>query len=109
MDHTHCFIHREQWTQKIANIEAVKDELVYGLFPEFQRFLRREMLLACLNDLRNVKTEHVRPIVTSIPQKWEVAPDMREALLEFIVGRARFLANNMLPIVERDYVTLFQV
>lgn len=109
MDHTHCFTNSEQLDRKMDNISAVKDELIYGLFPEFKRFLRRDVLLICLADLQNVKTEHIRPIVASIPQQWEVDRDVREALIEFIVSRARFLADNLLNIVERDYVTLFQL
>ena len=47
-----------------------------------------------LNDLAHLPRRLVEQIVSSVPREWDVNPDARKALTEFIVQRALFLTGH---------------
>ncbi len=53
MDHGLCFIRSgEDLTPKLAHIDKVQDNRVYGLFPEFREKLREDIIIVCVTWLR---------------------------------------------------------
>jgi hypothetical protein len=102
MDHTHCFTIAGNLNEKVSNIERVKDDRLYGLFPGFRsRVLQRDVESA-IERLREVRMEIVQPIVEEIPNAWDVNPRTKEALADLIVQRANFVAGSILDTIARE-------
>lgn len=97
MDHTHCFTCGGDLTAKIARIERVRDERVFGLFKPFRRYLDRSAVKRTIQRLRALNRKTVQEIVQTIPKKWDVSPAARRALVDLIVDRARFVADDISP------------
>ena len=100
MDFTHAFPGRLDST--IDNEKNVNDKGIYGLFPEFVDFLKKDVAIAACAKLRKVRDETVRQYVEAIPGSWNISMDTREAWIQFIVKRAVFVANNFLRLSKLD-------
>jgi hypothetical protein len=71
MDHTHCFTCGRDLTDKVAGSDRVRDQRLYGLFPEF-RLLDRGVLERAAARLRELKRDAVEPVVRNVPSAYEV-------------------------------------
>ena len=60
MDHTHCFNCGRDWTPELANDRWLKDDRLYGLFPQFLPFLRREAGEVAVARLREMNATEKR-------------------------------------------------
>lgn len=95
MDHGHAFTcGRDLVRANTATIELVRDEQVFGLFPEFRAFATQSALRDALTGLSAAQEAGVREIVESIPAPWEVSADAREALVTLVLDRAAFLSTD---------------
>ena len=102
MDHGLCFIRSgEDLTAKLAHIEKVKDEHVYGLFPEFRGRLRQNTINACCIRLREMNEEIATSIVGTVPREWDVSPEVRRPWSDLIHRRAHFVADNIETWIEK--------
>jgi hypothetical protein len=95
MDHTHCFTNGRDLTARVKQIGIVKDEAIYGLFPEFKPLLDREVVCATCEQLTNLSVDDVGEIVHSIPRDWSVGKPARDALQELIIRRAEYVAETI--------------
>ena len=95
IDHTHCFDCGGELTARLSDIDKVKDDGVYGLFPEFEPFITVGELAWCQAMLHAVEEAKVRQIVDAIPAQWEVSLEARISLVELIVRRAGYLADKI--------------
>lgn len=100
MDHTHCFTCGRDLTGDVANIDRVKDTRPYGLFPEFLPYLGHDAVMAAINDLRSLPRAEVEAIIRDVPNEWQVSQPARAALVELIVQRATFIADNPKIIID---------
>lgn len=73
----------------------MKDEGVYGLFPEFRPLLDRSELLRAVVDLQLITREQIGAIVSRVPIAWQVDQAARSALTDFIMRRAEFVADDL--------------
>lgn len=98
MDHTHCFTCGRELTNRLATIERIKDERLYGLFPEFVAQLRvhRSVAEASAARLREFSAGVGSEIVATIPGEWQVSDGARTALLDLLAQRAEHLADNIM-------------
>lgn len=98
MDHTHCFTCGRSLNERIATIGRIKDERVYGLFPEFIPQVRagRDTVMRGAELLRRLNSADCDVIVDSIPTEWEVSAGVRKALARLVYERARFVADNII-------------
>lgn len=96
MDHTHCFTCGGELTRRISAIDRVQESLVYGLFPEFRKFLTEDAVLAAADTLQSIPHDEVRSIVQSIPPDWQVNASARTALEEFVTRRAAHVAEHII-------------
>jgi hypothetical protein len=96
MDHTHCFTCGRDLDGRVARIDWVTDDRLYGLFPPFRPLVREEAVLAAIDRLQEIKEPFVAGVVNSIPSDWEVGPEARAALTELIVRRAAEVADRVL-------------
>ena len=95
MDHTHTFTCGRQLTPALAQIDCVKDEVIYGLFPEFLKVMKRADLVSACETLAVVPDAAIKNVVAAIPQEWEVPADVRDAVVKFLGNRRDFLAPDL--------------
>ncbi len=95
IDHTHCFADGTQLTTAMAGIAVVKDERVYGLFPEFAAYLGKADMQAACARLAAVPKDRIVAAIETIPQEWEVAGNVRKAWMELLVQRAAYVAETL--------------
>lgn len=102
MDHTHCFTCGREIDRKISNIDRIKDERIYGVFPGFRKLVRKADVESAIDRLREVDVQVVQPIVEDIPEEWEVNKNSRKALIELIVRRAEFVSETVMKSIRRE-------
>lgn len=100
MDFTHAFSCGHELTRRMSYIEYVKDESVYGLFPEFVRFLDITEMDACAERLNEITSEEIGAIMQLIPDEWHVSRDVKASWSSLLLNRARFLADSIVDLVE---------
>jgi hypothetical protein len=98
MDHTHCFTSGRDLDGKLSRIDVVKDERVYGLFPELLPYLVQPDAMnewnAAVDKLGTLDRAWVRQQIATLPPEWQVEAAGRAALEEFICERANFLLRR---------------
>lgn len=102
MDHTHCFDGPGYLDARLDRIDFVKDEQIYGLFPEFIPFLRPHWtsLETAVAHLKTMDLPWIQQVTTGIPEEWQVDAASRAALARQVHGRAVFLSENFIPELE---------
>ena len=101
MDHTHCFVSSGDLGGRVARIDWVKDDRLYGLFPAFVPKVREDEVSTGIARLRELNQGTVEDIVNGIPADWEVPAAGKRALVELICRRAEFVAENALDRIGR--------
>ena len=94
MDFSHC-LDSGDLTPHLARIDCVNDMNIYGLFPEFAPKMNRETMRLGLATLATLQMNSVRDIVAEIPRTWEVDTTSREAMVNLICQRARFVGGTL--------------
>ncbi len=94
IDHTHCFTCGREITPRIANLASVRDSKLYGLFPEFSRYVSREAVKRPLERAQTLSREAASRI-TAVPADWGLGAEAREALGTFLLDRAIYLGENL--------------
>lgn len=102
IDHDHCFAAAAELTPRVANVDAVKDDQLYGLFPGFRKYVREDSVDFFLQRLLTLKSDFVESLVENIPSDWEVPARARRALSDFILRRAEFVADNFMKAIGRE-------
>lgn len=97
MDHTHCFSDSGELTKKLRFDATMKDDKIYGLFPEFRGFVDQHPQTAnkTVIRLKSVDKQFVSAIVKSIPKEWDVPKAASNALIDLIIGRAQYVAETI--------------
>lgn len=96
MDHGLCFIRSgEDLTGGLSGIGKVKDEHIYGLFPEFRARLRANVVGRCVERLREMDMGTASAMIATVPPEWEVSPDVRAAWAQLIYRRASYVADTV--------------
>ena len=94
IDHTHAFT-RGDLDGKMNRIDVVRDQSVYGLFPEFRQHLSHKVLEDAVSRLDEVSGAVVEPMVAEVPAAWEVGLKAREAWVELVCRRAAYVADTI--------------
>jgi hypothetical protein len=95
MDHTHILTCGRELTPALARIDVVKDETVYGLFPEFAAFIQPADLRAACSRLAAVGDAAIRAVVTAVPAAWQVDTSTRTALFNLLTSRRDYVAGDL--------------
>jgi hypothetical protein len=95
MDHTHCFSCGHALTKQLSNIDVVRDERIFGLFPEFRSLVTRDGVEDAVADLRRMNRTIAEQLTDGIPNEWQVSAAARQAMIDLIVGRAHYLADTI--------------
>jgi hypothetical protein len=96
MDHSHCFTCGRTLTPKIANIDNVRNEGIYGLFPEFLPWLDRKIVAQSVEKLRSFTRNDAAVLTQDVPAQWDMDAPTRDALIRFLTSRAAFLASSIM-------------
>jgi hypothetical protein len=102
MDHTHCFDGPGYLDAKLDHIDRVKDDQLYGLFPEFKPFIRPHLpaLQAAVAKLQTLQRQWVNTLVAGLPAEWQVDPIGRAALANLVYSRADYVAGTFVALIE---------
>jgi len=100
MDFTHAF-----WgnlDQKMDKATNVNDEEIYGLFPEFVPFLKKDIAIKTCKKIAKIQEKTIRSYIESIPDDWNIVQDTREAWIRFVIERANFVSSTFLRLSKLD-------
>ena len=95
MDFTHCFTNGRDLTARVKGIEMIRDERVYGLFPEFRKLIDRAVVREMAVQMINLPSEAVQETISMVPKDWSVSKAAREALRQLIFRRSQFVAETI--------------
>ena len=72
MDFTHAFTCGSPLDRKLGHFEKIRDELIYGRFPEFEAYLTREQVVACARKLETFDMATAETFIELLPKAWQV-------------------------------------
>jgi hypothetical protein len=75
--------------------EAIEDNKIFGLFPEFREFLDINVSYNISKRLPEIKRKEVKAILNQIPKSWNLDKETKESLLNFIIKRAKFISKTL--------------
>lgn len=81
-------------TRRISQIGEVRDPKIYGRFPQFAPYLDPRQLARAAEDLQRLDPNLIARVVAAIPADWDIDIEVRDALRDFLVRRAPFVAEN---------------
>lgn len=99
IDHTHVFTRGGELTSKLAHVDRVKDNQLYGLFPGFRPFLSEKAAMRGIERLKEFTRAKAEKIVHSIPKEWDVSESAKKAVVDLLVSRARYLAEGIMTML----------
>lgn len=95
MDFSHCIRYGGELTEAVRSINDVRDEHVFGLFPEFKQMLDRDAVRQFASTLGGFTRTDVEAAVALVPREWYLEPNVRTALVDFLIGRASFVSQSI--------------
>jgi len=95
IDHTHCLGGGQELSRRLLGIEAVKDDRIFGAFPQFARYVKKETVREAVSKLRSLNDGVLTRILDHIPRQWSVSDSLRDHIRSFLVQRAAYLADNI--------------
>jgi hypothetical protein len=73
----------------------VRDEQLYGLFPQFQDFVDRAEIRRFVTRLTQFTADVASAFISLVPQEWKISSDARSAWAAMITQRAQFVAETI--------------
>ena len=95
IDFTHAFTCGREINRRIAFIENVRDEQLYGFFPVFQDFVERAEISRFAARLTEFTADVASAFISLVPQEWDISSDARSAWAAMITQRAQFVAETV--------------
>jgi hypothetical protein len=95
MDFTHAFTCGQEITRRIGFIDTVRDEQIYGLFPQFESFIDRAEIRRFATLLRQFTADVASAFISLVPREWDVSNDARGAWAGMITQRAQFVSETI--------------
>ena len=82
-------------TTGVSSIANIRDEDVFGLFPEFRKRLSRDAVRHYASILGGVSRSQMEDAVGLVPQQWHLDSPVRLALASYLFQRASFVAETI--------------
>ena len=96
IDHTHVIRQDGELTSQCLSIDCERDDLLYGVFPEFVNRIDREDLEPFVEQLRRLtQTNDIDDLVRRTPKQWLPDGQVRQDLPGFIKRRAMHVATHV--------------
>ena len=95
MDFSHAVQYGGELTVRVNSIDKITDDAVYGFFPEFRKKITREAIRHFASILGDLARPVIEDAVGLIPREWKLEPNVRIALVDYLVRRAKFVAESI--------------
>ena len=95
MDYSHAIQFGGELTIGVSSISNIKDDAVFGLFPEFRKKLSRDAIRHFASILCGVSRSQIEDAVELIPLQWQLESSVRSALVNHLHQRASFVAESI--------------
>ncbi len=95
MDFSHAIQFGGELTTSVASIANIRDENVFGLFPEFRKRLSRDAIRHYASILGDLSRSDIVDTVELVPQQWHLDSSVRAALASYLLQRASFVAKTI--------------
>lgn len=95
MDFSHAIQYGGELTNRVSSIDKIKDEAVFGLFPEFRKKIARDAIRHFASILGSLSRKQIEDAVRLIPPQWHLEPSVEVALTNYLVQRAAFVAKSV--------------
>ena len=81
----------------------VRDDGIYGLYPEFEPYVTVQRAAPFLDRLRQASelAQHLVEVMARIPSEWQVDARTRSGVREFLSARAAYLVDNFRSNLQR--------
>ncbi len=93
-----------QITRHGCGIDARRQEVLFGLFPEFGPYVKEADLRHHAARLAEFGQEDARRIVGSVPPAWDFSEEAMEFTRDFLTDRAHFLAEHLIGLWRAEAV-----
>ena len=94
IDFGHIITCGRELTPSIAKIDSIREERVYGFFPFFKSHVSRDAIIQESERLRTINNDLWQDLIADLPADWNVSNETKAAIDRFLIGRARFLADE---------------
>ena len=88
MDFSHAIQFGGELTTSVMSIGNIRDEGVFGLFPEFRERLSRDAIGHYASILGDVSKSQIEDAVELVPKQWHLDSPVRAALSSYLLQRA---------------------
>lgn len=95
MDFSHAIQFGGELTTGVGSITNIRDEEVFGMFPEFRKKLSRDAIRHFASILGGVSRLQIEDAVGLIPQQWHLDSSVRSSLANYLFQRASFVAETI--------------
>lgn len=95
MDFSHAIQYGGELTKAVNSISNVKDNAIFGLFPEFRKRLSQDAIHHYANILGDVSKLQLEDAVGLVPQQWHLDSHVRSALASYLYQRASYVAKTI--------------
>ncbi|MCF7961514.1 MAG: hypothetical protein K9M08_12285 [Pirellula sp.] len=95
MDFSHAIQYGGELTSGVRSIANIRDEDVFGLFPEFRKKLSRDAIRHYASILGGVSRSQIEDAVGLVPHQWHLGAPVRLALVSYLLQRASFVAETI--------------
>lgn len=102
IDHGDIFTCGKQLTPRLANIEAIKEEKLYGCFPFFRGLVTVEQIRQCATELKEKRSRLCGGLLDDLPAAWDVSNETKQTINRLLLERAVFLADNIEAIADEE-------
>jgi hypothetical protein len=95
IDHARCFVFATELTvEGFGNPATVRDENLYGYFPEFKNRVREQAIREAIAKAVSITAVEADTFFVGLPNDWRITEDLKTAWRQLILDRAAFLAGN---------------
>jgi hypothetical protein len=100
-DFTSAFYRTDELSRRLFTIEHLRDGHVFGLFPGFEPHLSIGVAEDFLRRLPTTVAASLPRIFREVPGEWECSRAIVEEMQRFLIDRAHWLAEGLVPSLSR--------
>lgn len=95
IDHGHIFSCGKPLSTKLCHIENVREHKLYGLFPEFRKYVSIEQFDEIAKEFGKIDARLWDDLLEKLPTAWGITTEIRQSINQFLLDRAYFLEKNL--------------
>lgn len=95
MDFSHAISNGNDCGAFLGHIDRTKDERIYGLFPEYEEFIRLSAVKETLQTLGRIADSNIDELIGEVPDDWQVDSSSRKHLRTFLTSRRDYVVETL--------------